>query len=520
MEEYLKRLFGKQVPAFAGVGGEDDEEMSIPGGNTAFTRLFGQPSVSNSDPNPSATRPRLAPGQPATSGGGLAPDTPQSVIDRLNTAAAEKPNWAIGKYSNQARERLPDDASPADVTRDEFDDLQSTEPKREKSFWKRLGAGLWDGAKMWAKSDDASLGGLLAAVAGGGAGMAASPSGHAEYQKNQELNKLWNRYQQQLQPEMADLQRQGQQAKIAGDILDVQNKGLDSQGKRIKNTTDMYDPLYKSITADNKVTAEEKALWEARTGMPINEYSAQKMVEKEQGGRSYIRGEFDPGYTKNVTLPDDPTEYPVKVDTAAGRQVYAKGPQVLAADATAANQEANRRQRTDEFNASKEFEAAKANVDNQQQYQNKSLDLRMKVIEQLSNVLQSNGQVQGTFQALQTANAQLQDAGQRLLAIPAEDNTGRREDAQADFDKAQKAFAELQQVFDKQVGAVQGGAEAINQIQQLAPERPATVAAPRVEAARAGKTVTQQQLANFAQSKGWDIERAKKYAADNGWTIQ
>lgn len=302
-EEYLKRLKGLTPAPTAPTSGRDDPSLR---------RLF------------DAVR-------------------PQEQLDKIEAPqmaqSTERPNAEPGRFGNYTVENArPEGLTGTRSSIADIRELENAPPReREKSIWKRLGSGLLDGLRIWAESGaPGGLGGALGAAATGGVGFAASPGAQADFQRKQQLQKLYGDYGRQSALETAEMERQGK-------ILDQQGKAVKIQGEGLDVLMKANKPLLESITADKKITAEERDML-AGAGINVTEYDAQKYGLEWVDGRAFSTPELGvPSAVKNVTLPDKLTERPIRTTSPmTGTPVDLKSGQLYSGESQIAAQNASR----------------------------------------------------------------------------------------------------------------------------------------------------------------------------------
>lgn len=116
---------------------------------------------------------------------------------------------------------------------DEINAAQEAPIKKEKSFGKRLGSGLWNAIKIWgASGGQGGLAGLVGALATGGIGFALSPDLQGDFKKQQNVGKLWNQYGTQVKAEDAQNDLTYKQTQTQN-IIDDNQRAENEFGKRM-----------------------------------------------------------------------------------------------------------------------------------------------------------------------------------------------------------------------------------------------------------------------------------------------
>lgn len=155
--------------------------------------------------------------------------------------------------------------------RDKPADIETS--RRKRSFWNRLGSGLWNGYKNW-NPKESGWGGGIDAIASGFEG-AFDPKADAEGRKQRNIGKMWNNLSQ-------DVQLEGIKAKQ--DYQTAQTKALtaNAETRRINaNTaTDRYE-----LSAGRKTPFKTNGLWFYR----LPDGRQEPMLDKDGVQRTELR---------------------------------------------------------------------------------------------------------------------------------------------------------------------------------------------------------------------------------------
>jgi len=166
---------------------------------------------------------------------------------------------------------------------------------------------------------------------------------------------------------------------------------------------------------------------------------------------------------------------------------------------------ARQTQGSSEFNAQRQLDVDKTNAANEMKYQD---DVRAVI----TQIAAANANLIGGNAEAQTANLRVQAAREALEAASGKDA----------IEKARKEFDGAVADFGKALGKGQGGAALAAELQKAMPKRPTRLTYTPIQAATVGgnKVAGQTDLERFAQTKGWDIETARKYVQTKGWDIR
>lgn len=227
---------------------------------------------------------------------------------------------------------------------DEIEEVRRS-PKREKSFWKRLGGGLLDGLVAFAQSGGAGgLAGAIGAIATGGIASGASPAFHADNQRTNQLQRLWGEYAQQAKAEQMQAEQEKLKTATQGQIIDNRKDALEY-------VRSVNKPFYDSIMADDIVTPEEAADAEL-LGYNIQPYDARQFdTQMVNGSIVATPRKGNPNY-QPTNAPQDLLKTPVKRKLDDGTEVYTTGDKLLDDQIAEKLNQARLNIETEKYNAS------------------------------------------------------------------------------------------------------------------------------------------------------------------------
>jgi hypothetical protein len=294
----LKRLFSIGEAASASAGEEGIAPTSSPQPSMFDWQIKGSEQEPMADANAAA-----------------ASQTPQMPAANATAATTTPNDAALLRQPNAATRGTAQDIL------NEISAAEQSPAKREKSLFKRLGSGLWNGFKMWAENGgQGGLLGLVGAVGAGGGIFAASPEAQGEFKKQQNINKMWSRFGNRSKAETAlagnarrdALTNQGQQRvdqgwqRIEADKAKTALSKVNQQQATLLRQLSLLDNYKPGANA-----AFDKQLADA--GINIGAFDNRRRNLKEQNGVWFEQDPETQNWRQVAGLPEDPTERPTVV---------------------------------------------------------------------------------------------------------------------------------------------------------------------------------------------------------------
>ena len=322
---------------------------------------------------------------------------------------------------------------------------------------------------------------------------------------------------------------------------DAQKSGLEAQHQLIENQLGLNDIQYKLLTQSpewqqalltKQMSPEAAKALNTRLGINLTPASWQTFVEKTNPatGASEIRGEFDPWYSVNPTIPADATVPPVSIN-AGGIPLTLKQPEVGNLIATENQANANRVQGANIHNSTTQLEADKFNAQEQTRVQTEQFKNRMEALKQAGANVGGAGEVKGFADKGSGLLTQMNGLESTINSTDSHVTSQDKEKAQAEYNRLQSEFSDNLSKFNAALGKTQGGMQVLQQLQDMDSKIPAarTINAASVTpvqtntirpAAPAGKVLTPAAVKAAAKQHGVSYSSALKQAQSQGYTVQ
>ncbi|HNU06153.1 MAG TPA: hypothetical protein PKO33_00205, partial [Pyrinomonadaceae bacterium] len=379
-------------------------------------------------------------------------------------------------------------------------EAQNYEQPREKSFVKRLGKGLMDGWINWAQNGgQGGLGGLIGSVATGGIIDAASPGAHAEYRKQQELQKMWGG---RAQTSAAEKERRD------AAYRDMQiRKPEDDARRRLEMEDIRQQNRLEVIKAGADIKSGEAKIFVDQEGKVWKQF----LKPDANGNLREMEPVMNPNTrTQEIAVGEQMVPWP---DPYTGQTVQVKAKQIINAGATIAAGNANRQQQADTTNARAEMDAQEANARNILSFNSQVLDLAKAAAAADAEETKALGEVQGIANEMDRLN--------KLLAeFKTPDSFGNtREWDYEGQNKILTKYAELDNKYQQAVAKSKAMRDAVEQLRAKGVVRPATVTPVRIRAAQVTNgqrppigEARKQAQARYPQATPEQIEQILKTA--------
>lgn len=427
---------------------------------------------------------RLEPIQkgPAVSGGDIAM---RHAPNPDGTGSADAAN--LGYAGPQAREyrdangnviqvdaRIQPGAEPhtAEYMREKLDagiarspDVEASRKKR--SFWDRLGGGLWNAYKNW--DGTGGWGNFLGNAITDGMGAAFDPKMDAELRRKRQLQEMFGEYQLRSGLEATDMAKAKSSLEVQKIMADIQNMGAEAAWKKWK-------PLFDQQMGANSFTPEAAAALTA-AGFPVQQldFRARELVER--GGVPYSRAKTGPDDAVHVSgLPDDPTKYPIGYKAPiTGVQGAATFDKILGTEGDVLANQARLDQQTQQFNASQQNMAARAHISDVNAWMNQSAAQRLAILEQAAKIPGLSGDLRVAVGETQAAVQRMQTIAQQMQMTP--ENDPEFTNLQAAFAEAERQYMTNSAKLEAARGTLEGAGNFVEQLGAL-PQKPMPNQAP------------------------------------------
>jgi len=380
----------------------------------------------------------------------------------------------------------------------------------EKKWWKRMLQGALEGY---------AAGGLGGAAAGA-ALQTFVPSTNARSNTQRQIAQLEPRA--QYLDAQDDAARKDQKAQI-----DMQTATLNNKEKLFKVMGDVVtnDPKWAIIKDKRKIEQKDADYLNAKSKALIG-YDPQLTPEdwqtyktQEINGQTVATSEIGKPNFFPTNAPINEVKQPVTaISPVTGTPVKVTGSDLLGSETTTALSNAGRQQSADEANAQRAFEAAKTNASAQANYNSQLVDLQKAALAPFAQLIGGSTELTNQASAINMLSQQASDAADRLNATPMTGVVG-RENAQAAFDDAQKAFIAAQTKFSDTLGKTQGAAAAAAAFNSIKPKPPTMVKPTTIQSTQVGGRMSvsepvfrQRLVANGIRDKARQdtiVEKAK-----------
>lgn len=301
---------------------------------------------------------------------------PEALAGNTNPAPSDAPKIAeqqqsgLAKLRNQANDLYNRDYSKAEF--DENGELIKHAGKDRDKNWT-----TWD--KIGSFADGMMKGGIVEGIRAG------TDRNYFEKQRD-------NRELAGIAPKlaMAEKQQQGENQEVEDYLKQVKlqkeaiGTDISNNEKALKLQRLEGEPYWETVKAKKEITqADADQLEKLGYGkLPVASWQALK--EESVNGKPYIRKEFDPGYVRNPTLPDDPLKTPVQ--SKIGEDTFVStSPQAMTArvgveqaNANRAASEAQFQMRREDSEREREYSSEKDYNDDLQSWNRSLADIRAK----------------------------------------------------------------------------------------------------------------------------------------------
>lgn len=445
-----------------------EEEDGATSGQTQDRRRRGRrrgPRKTDPAPPPPVAQPgkydallsRLAPAEkgPAVSGGDIPvghapnPEGTGSVAARLPQDPRVDPG-PLPHESEFIRNKL-------DATIAQAPDVGYSRQKR--SFWDRLGSGIWNAYKNWDGSG--GWGKFLGDAITQGGGAAFDPKMDADLRRQRQIQDMFGEYQIRSGLEQADMGRAKTSAEVQKILADIQDKGLET-------TIRLWKPYIDQRMSARQFTPEDAAILQS-AGIPVRADDFRARRPTVVGGVPYSTAETGaPDTIRDPGMPDDPTKYALPYNTPlTGTPVATTGDKILETEGRVLENDAGRAQQTQQFNATQINQARRAHVSDLNTWASQSAQQRLALLQQAAQIPGMTGTVQGATARLQAALGRIQAIAGQMSTLP--DGDSNIPQLEAELVKAQEAFAKEEAAVLAEAGKLQGSAQLLQQMSALPP---------------------------------------------------